>query len=54
VVVGLRSRLVEHIVGWGIVAPLAAGIIFCFVGSLMFLTLGGREWLRMKGAPGPS
>lgn len=52
--VGLIVGLIEHSVGWGIVAFLAAGIVFCLVGSLMFLTLGGREWLRMKGGPGAS
>jgi hypothetical protein len=46
--IGLIVGLIEHSVGWAIVALLGAGVAFFVVGSLLFLTLGGYEWLRAK------
>ena len=51
---GLIVGLIEHSVGWAVVALLGAGVVFFVVGSLLFLTLGGYEWLHRKRGPGAS
>jgi hypothetical protein len=45
---GLIVGLIEHSFGWGVVALLSAGVVFFVIGSLLFLTLGGFEWLRRR------
>ena len=45
--------LIKHSFGWGVGALLIAGVVFFFVGSLLFLALGGSEWLRGKRGTGP-
>lgn len=52
--IGLTVGLIEHSLGWGVVALLGAGVGFFLVGSLLFLTLGGYGWLRGKRGPGGS